>query len=284
MKLRIPKLRRPSVPPEQRIPRGAVVVVLVGLVATLAAALLATEKGGGEAANLEFVQQRKIPDSKPVGIPGAAKFHMQLVENKVQSTGTNVAGYALFRVIAVLKIDQGAPLSGGRLVCSVHAPRTGTLIAQSSGGLRATYPRSNESGIYGQEMSETVLIQFASHSSELAVLEVKDLKQPRWASIQGVKLQWPEYEEGTEHLDYTLPQGKAKAAVELPFFTIWKSKKPPAAQVACRLQVPAGKATVETEGSLPRMAPPINEEAEAEAQKEREESGEAAGEAAKEGK
>ncbi len=265
-----PSLKRSSVPADERIPRGAIVVVAIGLLATLAAALLTTGKGSGEAAHLEFVQQHKVADSKAVPVPGSESFQMQLVENRIESTGTNVAEYALFRVVSVLKIDEGAPLEGGKAICSIHAPRSGTLIAQSGLGLRALYPRSNESGIYGQEMSETVLIQFASHGYELAVLEVGDLKQPRWTSIQGVKLEWPEYQEGTEHLEYILPEGKAKATVELPFFSIWKSTKPPAAQIACDLKTPAGKATVRTEGSLPK-SPPIDEEAEEEAQEEREE-------------
>jgi hypothetical protein len=273
-----PSLKRSQVPPDERIPRGAIIVVLVSLLATLAAAVLTTGKGSGEAAHLEFVQQRKIPDSKPVAVPGGSAYDMQLVEGRIQATATNVAGYSLIRVVNVLKIDKGAPLDGGQLVCSIHATRVGTLIAQSSGNLRALYPRSNENGIYGQEMGETVLMKFASHGYELAILEVNDLKQPRWASVQGVKLEWPEYQEGTEHLDYTLPEGKATGTVELPFFTVWKSAKPAAAQTACELKVPAGTATVKTEGSLPRVSPQIDEEAEEIKQEEREENGEAAGE------
>jgi hypothetical protein len=273
-----PSIKRSQIPADERIPRAAIVIVLVGLIATLAAALLSTGKGSGEAAHLEFVQQAKIPDSSPVAVPGGGDHKMQLVEGRIQSTAMNVAGYSLFRVVDVLKIDKGAPIDGGHVVCAIHAARTGTLIAQSSRGLRALYPRSNEDGIYGQEMSETVLVRFSSHGYELAVLEVDDLKQPRWTSIQGVKLEWPEYEEGTEHLDYSLPVGNAKATVELPFFTVWRSTKPAAAQIACELKVPAGKATAETEGSLREVSPPIDEEAEELKQEEREEKGEAAGE------
>jgi hypothetical protein len=266
----------PSTPPNDRIPRGAIIVVVIGVLACVAAALLTTGKGSGEAAHLEFVQQRAIPDAKPVAVPGSKETTMSLVDGKIQSTGTNVAGYSLFRVLSTLKIDKGAPVSKGRILCSVHATVNGTEIAQTSGGLRATYPRSSEEGIYGQEVPETVLIEFASHGYELAVLEVADLPE-RFTTIQGVKLEWPEYEVGTEHLQYFLPEGKPKTTIELPFYTIWKSQDPPAAKVACRLEVAAGKATATTEGSLPK-APPINEEAEEEKQEEREENGEAAGE------
>jgi hypothetical protein len=65
--------------------------------------------------------------------------------------------------------------------------------------------------------------------------------------------------------------------VELPFYTVWKTTKAPAAQISCTLETKLGKATVETEGSLP-LSPPINEEAEEEAQEERDETEEASGE------
>jgi hypothetical protein len=262
----------PEGKPDDRIPRGAIVIVVIGLLATLAAAVLTqTGHDSSEAAHLEFVQKRKFADSKKVTVPGSKGLKMQLVDGTIKATGTNVAGYSLFRVLSTVKIAKGARI-GGELLCTIHAPRTGTLIAQSSGGLRMLYPRSSEEGIYGQEIPETVLAQFASHGFLLAVLEEVTEDMPaRFTTIQGVKVGWPEYEEGTEHILYYLPHGKAKTTVELPFYTVWKSKKAPAAQISCTLKVAAGKATVKTEGSLPHISPPIDEEAEEEAQEEREE-------------
>ena len=260
---------------DERIPRGAIVVVVVGLIATLAAALLSGGSSSGEAAHLEFVQKGKIPDSKPVEVPGGKGYEVQLVNGKIEATGSNVAGYQLVRVLTTLKIDKGAPIGGGRLVCSTHGQGAGTLIAQSSGGLRMLYPRSSENGIYGQPIPETVLAEFSSHGYELAVLEeVFEDMPPHWTTIKGVKLEWGEYEEGTENLHYFLPDGKAKATVELPFYSIWKTTAKPAARISCTLQVSAGKVTTETEGALPRNSPPIDEEAEEEAQEQREEEAE----------
>jgi hypothetical protein len=265
--------------PDDRIPRGAIIIVVIGLIATVAAVLLTTETGSGEAAHLEWVQQRAVPDSKPVAIPGSKKAKMQFVEGKIQATGTNAAGYSLFRVLTTLRIDENAPIGHGRILCSVHATKRGTEIAQSTGGLRATYPRSSEKGIYAQEAPEKVTMQkFASHGVELAYLEVGDIKHARFATIQGVKLAWPKYQKGTEHLEYFLPNGKNKPTISLPFYTIWKTAEPPVAKVACTLEVASGKATVATEASLPKMPPPINEEEEAENLKEKEEAEAEAGE------
>jgi len=279
--VKLPSIKRSEVPPDERIPRAAIIVVAVGLLATVLAAVLSNSGGGtGEAAHLEFVRKAKIPDSEPVNVPGSKNLKMQLVGGTIKATGTNVAGYELFRVLSTVKIDKGARI-GGELLCAVNAPRTGTLIAQSSGELRMLYPRSSEQGVSGQEIPETVLAKFASHGHLLAVLEEVTEDMPEaFTTIQGVKVGWPEYEEGTEHILYHLPHGKAPATVELPFYTVWKTKRAPAAKISCTLETKLGKATVETEGSLP-LSPPIDEEAEEVAQEEREaaeEGGEAEGE------
>jgi hypothetical protein len=279
--VKLPSIKRSEVPAGERIPRGAIIVVVVGLIATLAAAILSGGGGSGEAAHLEFVQKAKIPDSKKVAVPGSKTAKMQLVGGTIKATATNVGGYSLFRVLSIVKIDAGGRI-GGELLCSMHAPRTGTLIAQSEGGLRMVYPRSSEAGVIGQEVPNTVLAQFASHGHLLAVLEEVTEDMPeKFTTIEGVKVGWPKYEEGTEHVLYHLPHGKAKTTVELPFYTVWKTQKAPAAQIACTLETKLGKATVETEGSLPR-SPPINEEAEELKQEEREEAGEASGESEEE--
>ena len=57
---------------DPRPPRGALIVVAVGLLACVAAALLATDRGSGEAAHLEWVQSAPFADSKPVSVPGGS--------------------------------------------------------------------------------------------------------------------------------------------------------------------------------------------------------------------
>jgi hypothetical protein len=137
------------------------------------------------------------------------------------------------------------------------------------------YPRSSETGIYGQPVEEEVVAQFASHGHLSAALEVSEDMPPRYTTVQGVKLEWPEYEVGVASLEYQLPEGTPKAAIELPFYAIWKSTKRPAAKVSCELRSSAGKATVETKGHLVGVAQPIDEEAEEEKEEQREEESEA---------
>jgi hypothetical protein len=242
-------------------------VIAIGLLACAVAAVATVGKGEGESAQLEWVQSGTAADSKTVPIPGG-KGEMQLVATHIRATGSNVSGYSLFTAGSTLKVSAGAPVGGARILCSVKAHK-GTEVAQSAGGLRGTYPRSSEEGIYNQEVPETVLMDFSSHSSELATLEVLDRPQ-RFTTEKGVKVEWPRYQVGTEHVKYFIT-GKPKQDLELPFFTIWRTTRVPAAGIACALETSAGKSTVATEVALKKRSPPIDEEAEEEKAEEREE-------------
>lgn len=254
------------------MPRWILAIVAVGLLACVAAAVLSTDEASGEAASLEWVQAGRVPDSAAVGVPGG-QGQMQLTDGKIRATGTNDSGYSLFQIASVLRIDAGSPIGGGRILCSTKVGRN-TEIARSSNRLRTTYPRSSEEGIYGQDVPETILVDFSSHGVELAVLEVGD-EPPRFTTIQGVKLEWPEYEAGIEHLKYFLPDGQPKQDVELPFYTVWKTTVIPSAKIACTLTTSAGKATIRTAGALPKISPAINEELEEEREEARDEKVEA---------
>jgi hypothetical protein len=251
---------------DDRPPRGALIVIAVGLLACVVAALLSTDKASGEAATLEWVKVAPVADSRPVPIPGGAQA-MRLTDGEIRATGTNDSGYSLFRVSAALRVGAGAPIGGGRILCSVKGLQRAE-IAQTSGGLRATYPRSSEDGIYSQEAPETILVDFSSHGVELAVLETVDLPR-QFTTERGVKLEWPEYQVGTEHLKYFLAGGRLKQELVLPFYTVWKTTATPAAKVACVLTTSAGEATVATAGALRALPPPINEEEEEENQEAR---------------
>lgn len=252
----------------ERPPRGAIVIVLIGLLACLVAALATATGPTGDYAHLEWVQKTPMPDSKAVPVPGGTQ-KMRLVNGFIRSTGTNVSGYNLFQVATELEVEAEAPIGDAQILCSIHAPHNAE-IGQTSGGLRALYPRSSEGGIFKQEEPKTVLIDFSSHGSEFAVLEVEDLPD-MWTTERGVKLEWPEFEEGTEHLKYFIAGGKPKRDLILPFNSIWRATKAPAASVSCTVKTSAGKATVATEGEMKKTPPPIDEEKEEEEQERREE-------------
>jgi hypothetical protein len=239
---------------DDRMPRGVLVVVVVGLVACVAAALLATDKGGGSAAEVEWVQKKPLPDSRSIEVPGGGG-KMQLTDAGLRATGSNASGFELFRTLAILRIDAGAPVGAGRIVCEMKTPAEAEV--GHTPNQRASYPRSSEE-LFDQEMSETVLVDFSSHGSELAVLEVEDLPE-RWATEKGIKLEWPEYDPKQERWNWFLPPGPPSQELVLPFMSVWKTTGVPIAKVSCELTTSAGTASVATSGALEKHAPPIAE-------------------------
>lgn len=262
-------------PQDSRIPRGALIVVAIGLIACLAAAVLATDKGSGESASLEWIEHGSVPDSAPVDVPGG-RGSMQLIKGSIAATGTNISGYTLFRVATTLRIDAGSPVGDTQVLCVTDAgPRT--EIARSAEGLRALYPRSSESGIYSQNVPERLVMDFSARGGENVIVEAEDLRIRGFTTEKGVKLEWPEYVEGTEGLKYFVAGGKPTRDLDLPFLTIWKTTAVPTATVSCTVTTSAGKATATTKAALGAIPPPIDEEAEerkeeeAQAQEEEEE-------------
>lgn len=235
-------------------PRGALIVIAVGLVATLAAAVLANENLAGDATPLEYVQSRALPDSEPVDVPGG-DGEMQLTDAGLEATGTNISGYNLFRSTAVLNIDRGSPVGSARILCAMRAP--GDTEAAQTPELRASYPRSSES-LIDQETYDTALVEFSSKGSGLAVVDMEDLPD-LYATQKGIKLEWPTYKVGVERWRWFLPPGPPKKDLVLPFATVWRATKIPAIDISCTLTTSAGTETVETSGAMGRLPETIAE-------------------------
>jgi hypothetical protein len=246
----------PAVSSGDKVPRGALAVVAVGLVATLAAALLANENLAGEAAGLEWLQATKLPDSDPVAVPGGNGETMQLTRASIHATGVNVSGYSLFSSGAVLGIDAGSPVGSARIQCTMRAPN-GTEVGQTPGS-RASYPRSSEE-LSEQDTPESgVQVEFSSHGTGLAEVELEGLPD-QFATERGIKVEWPTYRIGVEHWRWYLPPGPPSAELELPFVTVWRTTKIPSAEIGCTLTTSAGEASVRTSGALSKLSEPIAE-------------------------
>ena len=239
-----------------RPPRGALIVIAIGLIATVAAAALANENLSGDTAQLEWMQTEVLPDSKAAAIPGGEGEKMQLTDANLRASGMNVSGYTLYRSAASLRIERGAPVGSARILCSTSASGSDTEVAQTP-ELRASYPRSSDD-LIDQPAYEVSLVEFASHGTGLAVVEIEDLPDS-FATEQGIKLEWPTYRTGFERWRYFLPPGPPASDLVLPFTAIWRATKIPEFEISCTLTTSAGGATVQTAGVLSGRPAPIDE-------------------------
>lgn len=225
-------------------PRGALAVIAIGLLATVAAALLSTDAPIG-AAELEWTEKAPMPDSAAAEIPGGGE--MQLTEAGIRSTEPNAGDYTLYRVAAVLRIDRGAAIGQGRIRCEVQVPRR-TIVAKTPKS-RASYPRSSEN-LAEQEIHDTSLVEFSSHSTELASVLIGDVLGSRYTEMDGIVVEWAPFRIGRQAWKLGLPAGRPDEPLRLPFVSIWRTTTTPAATVGCAVETAAGKATVRTAGTL----------------------------------
>lgn len=243
-------------PSNIRPPRGALIVIAVGLIATLAAALLSTDSSSAGAVELEWELHKPIADSKAVQVPGGGGT-MQLVDAGLRATGTNVSGYQLYRVAAVLRIDEGAPVGSGRVTCSIKVPRR-TIVAHTPNN-RASYPRpSEEEDLIKQEVPEKVVVEFNAHGTDAAIMQLGDAFG-EFIGERGVTVSWAPFTIGQQGWQWGLPPGRPSEALELGFASIWRTTATPTAHISCALKTSNGSATVSTGGSLPGNPGPLAE-------------------------
>jgi hypothetical protein len=219
-------------------------VIAVGLLGCLAAAVLSTDKPIG-AATLEWVEKTPLPDSARAAIPGGGS--MQLTEAGIRATEPNAGDYTLYRVAAALKIDAGSAIGHSRLRCAVQVPRQ-TIVAKTINS-RASYPRSSED-LIKQPMTEESLVEFSSHSTDLAVIELSDALGETYTNTPGITVEWAPFQIGQQVWRWGLPGGRPQEPMRLPFASIWRTTLGPAARISCTIETAAGKATVKTAGSL----------------------------------
>jgi hypothetical protein len=226
------------------LPRGALLVIAVGLLACVLAAVLSGSKGGSAAA-IAFESESALPDSKPAAVPGS-ESQMRLVEGQIRVGEPNDAGYRLYRTSAVLAIDAGAPVGSGKIRCAMQTPKK-TAVAQTQNS-RSAYPRPSLE-LDRQPVPEVALVEFSASGSDLATVELKDAFK-QFSTEPGVKLEWPPYRIDKERWTWYLPSGPPKEKLELGFAAIWRTTAQPSAKIGCNLTTSAGEASVETSGAL----------------------------------
>lgn len=235
-----------SVLTETRPPRGAIVVIVVGLIAAIAAALLATESAGGSSVELEWEKQATIPDSRPAAIPGGGS--MRLGDGGLRSTEKNVNGELVYRATAVLRIDAGSAVGQARVRCGMRGG-AGSELGRTVNS-RGAFPRSSgEYNLTKQEVPGSVGIRFPVRGAEYASLEFEDAF-PAFTELPGVVVSWAPSRTASQEWQWGLPQGKPAEPLELGFASFWRTVGEPGVRISCTLENADGSASVRTAGSL----------------------------------
>jgi hypothetical protein len=228
---------------ETRPPRGALIVIAVGLIASAAAAVLSTDEPIG-AAEVEWDAQAPISASKPVAIPGGGT--MRIGQAGLRATAPNGGGYRLYRIAAALEVSRGAAVGHGRARCLVQIPAQ-ALVARTPNG-RAAYPQPSED-LVDQPVARNVKIEFGIEGTDLAAVSLGDAFK-HFASEPGVNTEWTKYQPTRQGWDWGLPGGRPAQPLTLAFATVLRASAKPTARIACTVTTGAGTVTARTFGTL----------------------------------
>ena len=235
-----------SADPDNRPPRGAIAVVVVGLVATLAAAVLSTDEAGGTSVKLEWAALARVPDSKPAAIPGGGS--MQLEDAGLRATESNVNGEKVFRATAALRIEAGSAVGQARVRCLMRSGN-GAELGRTVNS-RGAFPRSSgEYNLTKQEVPESVGIKFHSNGAEYASLVLEDAFEA-FTELPGVVVSWAPYRPDSQEWQWGLAEGRPEQPLELGFASFWRTTGVPQVRISCTLENATGAATVRTAGSF----------------------------------
>ncbi|HEX7244952.1 MAG TPA: hypothetical protein VF245_05225 [Solirubrobacterales bacterium] len=231
---------------KSRPPRGALIVVAVGLVATLVAALLATDSSGGSSVAIEWTAHAPLPDSRVATIPGGGS--MQLREGGMLASEDNLEGERIYRAASVLWLESGSAVGQGRVRCRMTGG-PGVELGRTVNS-RAAFPRSSgEYSLTKQEVPGSVGVRLPIEGAEYASLEMEDAFDA-FTELPGVVVSWMPVRTHSQEWQWGLPKGRLQQPLELGLASFWRTGGDLAARVSCTVQTVAGSATVATAGHL----------------------------------
>jgi len=231
---------------ESRPPRGALIVVAVGLIATLAAAVLATDSSGGSSVAIEWAAHKPLPDSHVAAIPGGGS--MQLRDGGMRASEDNLEGERIYRLVSVLRLESGAAVGQGRVRCRMSGG-PGAELARTVNS-RAAFPRSSgEYSLTKQDVPGSVGVRLPIEGAEYASLEMEDAFEV-FTGLPGVVVSWMPVHTHSQEWQWGLPKGQLRQPLELGLATFWRTGGDLTARVSCTVQTAAGSAAVATAGRL----------------------------------
>jgi len=222
------------------------VVIAIGLIATLAAAALATEEAGGSSVEIEWATRAPLPGSPPAAIPGGGS--MRLEDGGLRASEDNLEGERIFRATSVLWIASGSAVGQARVRCRMSGGR-GAELGRTVNS-RAAFPRSSgEYNLTKQEVPESVGVRLPIQGAEYASLEMGDAFEA-FTDLAGVVVSWLPHRTYSQEWQWGLPEGRPRAPLELGFASFWRTTGELAARASCTVETDAGRAAVQTAGKL----------------------------------
>lgn len=220
-----PNDRQPS--GDGRIPRLAVGVVILGIVASLAVYGISKIPGSGSTKiEWDTIEEIASPPAKEVGSGSFAVSRTSL-----SALAPNDEERMIFRVAGVVRIDSGGR-KPTRVRCDVSSTADEDTRMARSTRLRAAWPKPSKA-LQSQDVPETSLVKFRTGESKKIDLPIRDVVR-RYADIGApVTVDWDGYVEDDQNWIWRMTEGTGAGAATLPWLVIFEAEDRPRGTVRC---------------------------------------------------
>ena len=228
-------------PKQDSVPRGAIAIVVVGLLLSAVAALLTVDEDeGGE--HLDWELSAPITPSGPASLGSGRSLEIR--DASIDATRDNASGFSLFRVAATLAIDLDGFDGRSEARCTVRVPPRSVLARTP--GKRAAYPLPSED-LRSQAVPELAVIRFNAKGTDIVGVEVEDAFE-EFTNADSVKVEWAPYQQGEQTWEWVLGPATRSTPVALAFMTMWRTTEKPGARIECSATANGDSARAATGG------------------------------------
>ena len=225
------------------IPRGAIAVVAVGLVCTLA--VLALDfMGGSSTADIPWQTSEEIKVPPPAKIGKDGEFAME--RTTLSATGQNGGGEgeSVFRISGILRLDTNGKDLPTQALCEFEVLDDESSIARTPKG-RAAFPRpTNDFDLQKQGVPEELTVKFNAVGNDYSILPIRDAINKYTNSDVRTTANWTPFEERVQSWIWELPEGTGSSASLLGYAVVFKTAVKPEASIRCEATID-GKSVVQ---------------------------------------
>ncbi|MGK2955651.1 MAG: hypothetical protein ACSLFI_08295 [Solirubrobacterales bacterium] len=226
--------------PEQnsdRIPRGAIAVVIVGLVLTVIVFAIDL-RGGSSSGELEWQVFEEV--QTPVKSAEAGKNgEIGMRRTSISALPPNGGGQLVFRIGGVAVVEAGTKPTEVR--CAVTATGQDTTIARTP-NLRAVWPRPSDD-LQDQEFPESLVLKFNAVGKEILGVPISDVIRRYIDTLSPASVDWDTDVIGTQEWVWSLPKGTGPAPAALGYVVVFRTAFRPEADLRCSVDIAGQKAS-----------------------------------------
>ncbi len=239
-----------------RIPRGAIAVVIVGLFLTVAVIAL-NLRGQDPLTKLEWATTEEVKSSPTADFGGKGEFSLN--RTTLAAIPPNGEGELIYRVSGDVVIDS-AGKKPTRIACRFSAPGANTSVAKTRSDI-AVWPRPSDD-LLVHEVPESLVVKFRADGNTVLEMPIRDSIRRYTNSASPTQTDWtnsPEDGLGTQVSTWDMPTGTGPGAAALGYAVVFRTSIKPETDITCKAKVGSNTATQKAKATQQEWPIPVDD-------------------------